>query len=245
MRWSKQIIMRVALAAVLIATTFTAATAHSDRGEKRPQSFADAFIPMTPEEWRREPKFRHPPGNVRAEDMRELFDNAVQVVNQGREYATDGSPHHIIKVIFTGRDGRYVWCTWNEPPGKYNLWEHVWAPTKLKHDGRLWHLLDTAIHVNKHPGLGLLYDSETGQTVFYTGRKYKRLWVTHDVGHLQERLPRAVYTLCPDFPPAEELGVEINEKQTAVTYDALIAQDPGRRILRPDLITPDPTEPAQ
>ena len=70
-----------------------------------------------------------------------------------------------------------------------------------------------------------------------------KTWVTWNVGHLQERLPRAVWTLCPDFPSAEELGVGVNEKQTAITYDRLIAQDPGKRILRPDLITLDPTEP--
>ena len=237
--------------ATLAASVFLAATsnvmAHSDRGEKRPQTFADAVIPMTPEEWRHEPKFRHPPGNVRVEDMRELFGNIVHVVNQGREYATDGSPHHIIKVIFLGRDGRFVWCTWNEPPGKYNLWEHVWAPVKYKHDGMLWHRLDPAIHNDRRQGQSPLYDGTTGQIVMYArgDKRDKRIWTTHNVGHLQERLPRAVYTLCPDFPPAEELGVGINKKQTATTYDALIAQNPGRRILRPDLITPDPTEPAQ
>ena len=35
----------------------------------------------------------------------------------------------------------------------------------------------------------------------------------------------------------------VNQLQTAVTYDALLAQDRGRRILRPDLVTPDPSEP--
>ncbi len=70
-------------------------------------------------------------------------------------------------------------------------------------------------------------------------------WHTWDVGHLQERLPAAVWTLCPEFPSAEELGVGINKNQTAVTYDKLLEQDPGRRVLRPDLITLDPTEPAK
>ena len=51
-----------------------------------------------------------------------------------------------------------------------------------------------------------------------------------------------MYTLCPDFPPAEELGLEINHTQTALTYPELVAQDPGRRVRRPDLITPNPIE---
>ena len=47
----------------------------------------------------------------------------------------------------------------------------------------------------------------------------------------------AVYELYPDFPSPEEPGVEVNEAQTADRYDALVAQDPGQRILRPDLVT--------
>ena len=53
---------------------------------------------------------------------------------------------------------------------------------------------------------------------------------------------RYIYTLCPDFPSPEELGVGVNEAQTAITYNKLLQQDPGRRILRPDLITLNPTE---
>ena len=231
-----------ALVTAVLLTTVSIATAHPDRGEKRPQTYAEAFIPMTPDEWRREPKFRHPPGNVRAEDMYELFADNVMVVNQGREYARDGSTHNIVTVLFFGKDGRFVWCTWNDPPGQYNLWEHSWAPSKVKHRGTLQHLLDPAIHTNKRPGLGPLYDGATGQLILYVRKGQNKTWVTLDAGHLQKRLPRAVWTLCPDFPSAEELGVGVNEKQTAITYDKLLEQDPGQRILRPDLITLDPTE---
>ena len=41
---------------------------------------------------------------------------------------------------------------------------------------------------------------------------------------------------------AEQLGLEINHTQTALTYPELVAQDPGRRVRRPDLITPNPIE---
>ena len=87
-----------------------------------------------------------------------------------------------------------------------------------------------------------LYDGDTGQIVWYTYVGEKKRWITWDPGHLQERLPAAVYTLCPDFPSPEELGVKVNTKQTAVTYDKLLEQDPGRRVLRPDLITLNPVE---
>ena len=73
--------------------------------------------------------------------------------------------------------------------------------------------------------------------VWYT--LHRGRWWDWDNGHLQERLPAATWTLCPDFPPAEELGVGINHAQTAQSYREMLAQDPGRRVLRPDLVTTD------
>ena len=236
-----QIITRATLAAALFITAAPLATAHSDRNEKRPQSYAEAVIPWTREEFKRESMFRHPPGNVRAEDMRELFNNRVIVVDRGGKFSTVGATEHALKVIFIGRNGRYLFCGYDKN-FNYFFEDDAWAPIKVKHAGTLQHMLDPATQIPfnpKRPGLSPLYDGTTGQIVWYRLRK---TWHTWNVGHLQERLPRAVWTLCPDFPSAEELGVGVNEAQTAVTYDKLIAQDPGRRILRPDLITPDPTE---
>ena len=239
----KQILRPFALAAAFVTAAASSAMAHPDRGEKRPQSYAEAVIPMTNKEWKREPKFRHPPGNLRAEDMYELFAGNVLVVDRsrGENFSAGGEPEHALKVIFLGKDGRYVWCAYDK---NFDYFSKVnsWAPSKVKHRGTFQHLLDPAIHTNNRPGLGPLYDGETGQIVFYGRAGRNKTWVTWDVGHLQERLPRAVWTLCPDFPSAEELGVGINEKQTAITYDKLLEQDPGQRILRPDLITFDPTE---
>ncbi|MCY4305824.1 MAG: hypothetical protein OXC62_13765 [Aestuariivita sp.] len=56
------------------------------------------------------------------------------------------------------------------------------------------------------------------------------------VGHLQHNIPCVVYNLCPDFPSAQDLDLEINEAQTAVTYHDLMAQHPGKCILRNDLV---------
>ena len=252
MRHITRHITRRAARTALIAALLTApvsATAHSDRGEKRPKSYAEAFIPMTDQDFERrslykQSLFRHPPGNIRAEDMRALFNNKVLVISFGRESSTVGAPNHSLKVIFMGSDGRYSRCGYRVEKGdmSYTYYEDHWAPVKVKHAGTLQHMMNVAVQEDfdpKRPGISPLYDGATGEIVFYRKRK---TWHTWNPGHLQERLPRAVWTLCPDFPSAEELGVEVNEAQTAITYDRLIAQDPGRRVLRPDLITPDPTE---
>ena len=106
----------------------------------------------------------------------------------------------------------------------------------------MWPIFANGIREN--PGwLSPLYDAATGEAIWYG--PWRGRWRAWDIGHHQERLPAATWTLCPDFPSAEELGMGVNQLQTAVTYDALLAQDPGRRILRPDLVTPDPIEPAR
>ena len=66
------------------------------------------------------------------------------------------------------------------------------------------------------------HDAETGRTVSLDRGKNRR-WYPRNTGYLQERLPASMYTLCPDFPPAEELGLEINHAQTALTYPELVA----------------------
>ena len=82
------------------------------------------------------------------------------------------------------------------------------------------------------------YDSKTGAlTDYYYKRPY---WWEMHTGHLQERIPAAVYDLCPDFPSAKSLGVGINSKQTAQFYYELLAQDPGRRVLKPEYETAVP-----
>ena len=238
----KQFIRTIAFATFMLLTAANGVIAHSDRGEKRPQTYSEAVIPMTKQEFRRETNFRHPPGNVRAEDMYALFAGTVLVVNRGRKSSTvPGVVNHALKVISIGKDGRYVWCSYGFTFDYYHR-ENRWAPVKFKHAGKLFPMLNAAIEKDfnpKRPGISPLYDGTTGQIVWYRLRK---TWHTKNPGHIQERLPRAVYTLCPEFPSPEELGVGVNEAQTAITYDKLLQQDPGRRILRPDLITLNPIE---
>jgi len=123
-----------ALIAVPLLVFPSGAKAHEEKMQ-RPQTVAEAWIPMTDEEWKQVPKYRHPPGNVRAEDMVALFGNTVMVIDWGREMGF--IPDHALKVVFIGRGGRYALCA-NGPGFKYFFSDHVWAPIKRRHKGRLW-----------------------------------------------------------------------------------------------------------
>lgn len=82
------------------------------------------------------------------------------------------------------------------------------------------------------------YNGKTGTLTelnFYA--KYGNKWWDRRVGHLQEGIPAFVYDVCPDFPSAKSLGTFVNTKQTATAYLEILAQDPGKRVLRPDLVT--------
>ena len=75
------------------------------------------------------------------------------------------------------------------------------------------------------------YDSATGQATNYWYQKNR--WWEARTGHLQSELPAVTWDLCPDFPSAKSLGARVNTKQTAPLYNDLIAQDPGKRVLKP------------
>jgi len=75
------------------------------------------------------------------------------------------------------------------------------------------------------------YDGVTGETSTYWYQKNR--WWEADSGHLQSELPAVTWDLCPDFPSAKSLGARVNTKQTAPLYNDLIAQDPGKRVLKP------------
>ena len=82
------------------------------------------------------------------------------------------------------------------------------------------------------------YNGKTGTlTELSFKRKYGHKWWEQLVGHLQEGIPASVYDVCPDFPSAKSLGTFVNTKQTATAYLEILAQDPGKRVLRPDLVT--------
>ena len=106
----------------------------------------------------------------------------------------------------------------------------------------MWPIFANGIREN--PGwFSPVYDAATGDAIWYG--PWRGRWRAWNIGHHQERLPATTWTLCPDFPSAGELGIGVNGLQTGVTYDAVLRQDSGRRILRPDLVTPDPAERAK
>ena len=228
-------------AVVLLLSAASTVYAHSERGEKRPQTYEEVYIPWTKEELAREHGYRHPPGNIRADDMYELFAGKVLVIDRGGKTSkVPGVVKHALKIIFFGKDLRYIWCSYGSTSDYYHRVSN-WAPTRWEHGRSLVPLLDTATEFDDL-GISPLYDGSTGQIIWYALPVKKKRWFTWDPGHLQERLPAAVYTLCPDFPSPKELGARVNKKQTAVTYDKLLEQDPGRRVLRPNLITTNSVE---
>ena len=156
-------------------------------------------------------------------------------------FGATGIAHYALQVAFIGNDGRYLWCI-PRREGRYFLGDQIWWPVKIKQRSRLWPIF--AVGIREDPGWASpLYDAATGDAVWYG--PWRGRWRAWDIGHHQERLPAIIWTLCPDFPSASELGMGVNQLQTAVTYDALLAQDRGRRILRPDLVTRNPSEPAK
>ena len=198
----------------------------------------DVLSPRTRSNW---PAYRSPPGNVRAEDFQALFGDTVMI---SRMFDPDNANFDELKIIFIGADGRYVWCSvyangrfWRNDPWRAEIYSTRagFAP-----------LLNPNTEVGVLPGLSPLYDGATGEIVWYTFHMdrwwdwfHMDRWWDWNRGHLQARLPAVTWDLCPGFPSAAELGVEVNAAQTATTYDALLAQDPGTRILRPDLVTPN------
>lgn len=194
--------------------------------------------------YRMPPRHALPPGNVRAENLRELLADTVSV-SRDIEFR---EPVEDLHIVFTGRDGQVVTCRkdgWSDDTTRH------WSWTAGKVRGKDGTVRPVVRWQARSPGvgegpLGLLHDGGTGEVVWHSIDKGAFLgtltWVHRFSGHLQERLPAATWTLCPDFPSAEELGVGVNDAQTATSYERLVAQDPGRRIRRPDLLSADVAE---
>ena len=201
-------------------------------------SAQDMERPATPAEWRAKeeswspnrPRWRDPPASVTAAGARELFADAVFVSDMG-------NPGDPLAVRFFGRDGRFVSCLRGKAADAHKLTDWRWRPVVLATRtgaAPVLHMFDAA---GREGHRSVIYDGTTGETM--TFKRYRGFWWDWNEGHLQTRLPAAVWTACPGFPAAAELGVEVNRAQTALRYPELLAQDPGRRILRPDLVDPD------
>ena len=179
-----------------------------------------------------------PRSNVRAEDLRALLADRVVVGYWSSSGFQGGKRAQKLFVAVHSGDGRSRTCN---KPIRGMLRKARWSTRTMPgRDGQVWPTV-------AGPFWGLstyLYDPATGEVAFYLvnrertqPRRKSPRWGLR-VGHVQERLPRAAYDMCPNFPSPEALGLEVNEAQTAHFYDDLVAQDPGRRVLRPDLVTP-------
>ena len=128
-------------------------------------------------------------------------------------------------------DGRYLECIgWWLKPGKLH-----WVENETGHwsfePGMLSAILRYA-YPQKEPGYSrLFYDTGTGATaaeVHHAHEDWRRSWLLHDVGWVQDSLPRSLADACPglDLPA----GMRINERQTSHRLDELRRQDPDAPI---------------
>ncbi|MXY18093.1 MAG: hypothetical protein F4Y57_14170 [Acidobacteria bacterium] len=179
-----------------------------------------------------------PRSNVRADDLRALFADRVVVGYWSSSGFQGGKRALSLFVAVHSGDGRSRTCS---KPIRELIRKARWSTRTMPGpDGQVWPTMagpfwDLSTYI---------YDPASGEVAIFLlnrertqPRRKGSLWGLW-FGHVQERLPRAVYRMCPNFPSPEALGLEVNEAQTARYYDDLVAQDPGRRVLRPDLITP-------
>ena len=187
-------------------------------------------------------RLSNPPGNVAADHYQALLSGAVYVGFAAAAYSFPNHPDDTIEVFYMGSNGRFADCHFGKP-GKYYApagwrWKMRYYPLGNRRTPALGNGPD--ISGNKGGNILPVHNGRTGGMKWY-GTHRKR-WVDHSHGHIQKRLPRAVWTACPNFPSAKSLGVGVNEKQTAITYFDLVKQDRGQRIMRPDLVTKNPVE---
>ncbi len=172
-----------------------------------------------------------PRGNVVGVDVPELLVGSVIV---GR-WAPDSRGYFVAALT---ADGRFheCWVAPSESPRSTHVtgtWRTGGVGTDAR--GRVWPWLGMDYGRGPVPWIAL-YDAESGDFAKFMYRP-DELWIVW-TGHPQRRLPASVPGLCPEFPPAAALGLETNRAQTASSYDGLLAQHPGERVLRPDLVTP-------
>ncbi len=174
--------------------------------------------------------------NVTAADMARLFNGVALVSYPGAANKKGPKKRHIAVFTWFSQTGQYVDCRFENAAQRYVIetgpvtFETVDAPARAEK----YPLLKAGTEL--HTGyLAVKYAAADGGLVTYTYRN--RYWWDYESGHLQTALPAALWSACPDFPSAKSLGAQVNKKQTALNYRALIAQDKGQRIKRPDLVT--------
>ena len=179
--------------------------------------------------------------NVTAVDMARLFNGVALVSHTGATNKKGRKIQHIAGFTWFSQAGQYVECRFQTAEERYLIetgpvtFETVDAPARSEK----YPLLKAGTKPNTGY-LAVKYNAADAGLTTYTYRN--RYWWDYESGHLQTALPAALWTACPDFPSAKSLGAKVNQKQTALHYRALIGQDKGQRIKRPDLVTEDTVE---
>lgn len=189
--------------------------------------------------------------NVTTKDMKTLLAGHV-IISEFR----DGRTTHALRITYFGDRtatfngvpfvGHAYTCSSDARPGLRlgtyhpafsSYWKPytVWGQDNVKFPMVKYGFTDKAHPLKQRINYQLVrYDGHTGGLTTYNyvdGR-----WLRANTGRLQKELPAVIWKLCPKFPSAASLGATVDPRQTAKTYDAVIAQG-GTPIRRPDLVT--------
>jgi hypothetical protein len=174
-------------------------------------------------------------GNVEAGDMYTLLAGNV-FVRQLEDADKHSSDVTTLQVTYYAKDGTTFACAAYDGYVDGITGSAKWKPIIVdeRRDAEKYPLLE--IVAVDGTGYSLVkYDALSGTANFFGSIRGK--WRHGMTGHIQSDIPAAVYSMCPDFPSAESLGTRVNTKQTSTNYRAMVAQDPGKRVLRPDLVS--------
>ncbi|MDE3238907.1 MAG: hypothetical protein KGN33_08095 [Paracoccaceae bacterium] len=177
--------------------------------------------------------------NVTTKDMKSLLSGHVFVAE-----FRDGRTTNALRIAYFAPSGVEYRCGSDARPGfhlgKYNPtwaghWEAftVWSGDHIKYP--VLKFISPPKNLKTRISFSTVrYDPKTAgmaEYAFVDGRLLRG-----DTGRIQKELPAVTWKVCPDFPSAASLGATVDPRQTATTYDAVIAQG-GTPIRRPDLVT--------
>ncbi|MDE3120559.1 MAG: hypothetical protein KGK00_02190 [Paracoccaceae bacterium] len=170
--------------------------------------------------------------NVTTKDTSALLGGHVVVAE-----FQDGRSTGALRIAYYGSNGVVYSC--GPHHGQNQVWHGRWEPFTIWGVDNIKYpvvkFIDPPKNLKQQISYGtLLYDAKSGGVTFYNfinGRYWRG-----NTGRIQKELPAVTWKVCPDFPSAASLGATVDPRQTATTYDAVIAQG-GTPIRRPDLVT--------
>lgn len=177
--------------------------------------------------------------NVTADGMNELFRSVAHVGFDAANQNNRDLNKHALAIKWFDSNGVVHNCVFTTHGIWMNGEEKISSKTIDKPKLKIKYPL-LKFGPKKGTGYRAVIHAPDGGTGLYM--YWKGYWWEKKLGHLQKRLPAAVWTACPDFPSAKSLGAKVNHKQTSTNYMELLKQDRGDRVKRPDLITPNTVE---